>query len=700
MLANRKFRVILFFSFMFIISIAFFDKTGCNFKGGIYNAEYYEENDMKLKRAGFWDLTGTRIYIDDSDPDYNWSKTAADNDWCSGEGTLDDPYIIENVTIDGEDIDSCITIFNSDVHFIIRNCTLFNAREEWDRGGIRLERVEHGLIINNTLRDCYNGIHINDNCINITIVENVARNNILNAFDIAGLSYSNISHNLFRNNDYWGIDMAISHDNLISWNTFKDNSLAVTWDGGGILLDWSDDNEITHNDIIHNNRAGIYIDEYSNNNDICDNYLTQNTHGIELGGQNGNNNIYRNIIKGNGYGVFLSTSHPDDNTFYLNHFIDNNIHLVDDSIYDVYLDNGIIGNYWDDYLGSDANDDGIGDTPHSIVVTWYTRVDNYPIWREFPQLVINTPQPFDIYGTNAPSFNIRATDPNLVAVWYSMDGGATNTPVIANTTIDQSLWSNMPDGLINITFYANDTIGNVNTSSVLVTKDTFAPSVSINTPLPNAVYYTSGPSFNVEISELTLEYSWYTISNNLTKFFFTTNGSISESLWDSLSDGQFRITFHANDSLSRLSSAYVDIYKDTRLPQIYVRSPTYEQVFGSVAPAFVVDVYEANIKRMWYEIGNNLIQYNFTTNTTINQAAWDAVANGDVYIYFYVEDISERDDWTSLKIIKNASIEPPDDEPQDGQPDIIPGYNFTFIVGFVLITSYIIKKKAKRHPIK
>ena len=135
-----------------------------------------------------------------------------------------------------------------------------------------------------------------------------------------------------------------------------------------------------------------------------------------------------------------------------------------------------------------------------------------------------------------------------------------------------------------------------------------------------------------------------------------------------------------------------------------MRSPTNEQVFGNAAPAFVVDVYEANIKRMWYEISNNLIQYNFTTNTTINHAAWDAVANGDVYILFYVVDIRDRDVWTSLKIIKNAPVDPPDDppddEPQDGQSDIIPGYDFTFIVGFVLITSYIIKKKAKRHPTK
>ena len=39
------------------------------------------------------------IYINDDDPNFNWSKTAADNDWCSGSGTYSDPYIIENLYI-------------------------------------------------------------------------------------------------------------------------------------------------------------------------------------------------------------------------------------------------------------------------------------------------------------------------------------------------------------------------------------------------------------------------------------------------------------------------------------------------------------------------------------------------------------------------------------------------------------------------
>ena len=46
-----------------------------------------ENYDVKVKTSGFWNLTGFPIYIDDSDPNYSWSKTASENDWCSGSGT-------------------------------------------------------------------------------------------------------------------------------------------------------------------------------------------------------------------------------------------------------------------------------------------------------------------------------------------------------------------------------------------------------------------------------------------------------------------------------------------------------------------------------------------------------------------------------------------------------------------------------------
>jgi len=88
----------------------------------IFIADFNGFSKNRLKNAGYWTLTNT-IYIDDTDPNFNWSKTAEDNLWCVGNGTWSNPYKIENVTIDGLPKVSCIFIENSNVPFIVKNCT-------------------------------------------------------------------------------------------------------------------------------------------------------------------------------------------------------------------------------------------------------------------------------------------------------------------------------------------------------------------------------------------------------------------------------------------------------------------------------------------------------------------------------------------------------------------------------------------------
>jgi parallel beta-helix repeat protein len=104
------------------------------------------------------------------------------------------------------------------------------------------------------------------------------------------------------------------------------------------------------------------------NNFVTGNILENNNVGISLWGDSKGNIISENTISGSTYdGIRLAES--SGNTFYHNNFV--NTKNVFDYGWDHNRppsyndwDNGVEGNFWNNYNGSDSNKDGIGDTAH------------------------------------------------------------------------------------------------------------------------------------------------------------------------------------------------------------------------------------------------------------------------------------------------------------------------------------------------
>jgi len=176
-----------------------------------------------------------------------------------------------------------------------------------------------------------------------------------------------------------------SSSNTISGNTCSNNYV-------GIELYHSSGNTISGN-TCSNNYDGILLTGDSSGNTISGNTCSNNYDGILLTGDSSDNTISGNTCSNNDFGIVLLQS--DDNNIYLNNFIDNgnNVRSYDSTntwnspekvtyLYDGSTYTNYMGNYWDDYTGSDGDGDGIGNTPYPIPYPIDNK-DNYPLMEPF-----------------------------------------------------------------------------------------------------------------------------------------------------------------------------------------------------------------------------------------------------------------------------------------------------------------------------
>jgi nitrous oxidase accessory protein len=196
--------------------------------------------------------------------------------------------------------------------------------------------------------------------------------NLISANEIGSSYYSNYiylngSFNCVVGNSFSLMEMDDCNSNFIIGNSFVSLDLREFGKGG------CSDNIISKNRVDGNRgiNDGVWLWE-GENNTISGNSICNCENGLRLGATGKTameNSIYlNNFVNNTNYVVSLSGSNHT-----VNHF-----------------DDGVKGNYYDDYQGNDANLDGVGDSPYIIQETrWEEELksdvtevffqDNYPL---------------------------------------------------------------------------------------------------------------------------------------------------------------------------------------------------------------------------------------------------------------------------------------------------------------------------------
>ena len=314
-----KKRIIILLALGFIIFSLFFLNNQFWANLIAENIEITENDKSKLKSAKYWPNLN-RIHIDDNIPAIDWATTAANNDWCNGSGTWSNPYIIKNVIIDGQEGESCILINNSNVFFIIENCTVYNSGDDYafyEEAGIKLVNTNNGTLINNdsSFNNKY-GILL-ENCKNITLSANTINNNGNTGLFCEGNTNTNrIIGNSISNNVFIGIWMASD----CSYNNISQNTVNKNFEAG-ILLAAGNNNNISENILNYNNRSGIYIGTSS------DNIITKNNMkgcgivfeaSVNVNILSSNNITKDNLVNGKAVYFYVNETRLDTDNFTIN----------------------------------------------------------------------------------------------------------------------------------------------------------------------------------------------------------------------------------------------------------------------------------------------------------------------------------------------------------------------------------------------
>ncbi|MHA2249924.1 MAG: NosD domain-containing protein [Candidatus Kariarchaeaceae archaeon] len=216
----------------------------------------------------------------------------------SGDGTADNPWIIEGLDL-AHATEDLLTISGTTDYFILRDSNfdgLYGSST-----GIVLVNVVNGVISGNSIHSANTGVAIMYST-GITVSGNTIYDNAANGIFLVDSDNNLLENNILYGNGYGGAGDAID-DSTIGLDSIMLDAIL----GSGIFLDPSSGNTVSGNQIYDNYGVGVLL-ESSDNTDISDNTIARNDGSGIFFIDSNENSITGNTISQNGGTASLTQS--------------------------------------------------------------------------------------------------------------------------------------------------------------------------------------------------------------------------------------------------------------------------------------------------------------------------------------------------------------------------------------------------------
>lgn len=428
---------------------------------------------------------------------------------------------------------------------------------------------------------------------------------------------SRIANNIIRNHDS-GIYSIYANGNVIESNLVANNNEGI------ILSIVCKENKIMGNHVTGNTLyAGIDLSNGAHNNEIKNNNINQNRYGILITSEN--NSISGNHITNNSVGIYEYSESTHGYRIFHNNFI-NNTKQVDLGNLSVNgWDDGVEGNYWSDYNGTDFNKDGIGDTHY--IISGNNR-DYNPLMGIFHSFNISSGYYVNVIS-NSTVENFEHLESNSTIKMYISNSSVTQTYGFCRVCIPHALMNpdeitviiddgQTPVAYHNYTLHDNATHRWIyfayehSTHEVLI-GDTTPPSLSILSP-QNTTYTVDDVPLTFTVSEPT---SW--IGYNLDS---QTNVTVAENTTlCELSQGLHNLIVLAKDAAGNIGASEmiyftIETQQDETFQILIVAAIVTLAVVVAVLLVYFAKIKKTNENGKWHYLDSSTVNLGYLDSSS------------------------------------------------------------------------------------